>query len=1483
MTKMSVGVFAAAICAAVSVQAETWQVFSHDAKPTKDGAEQGDAEMAPAAQLAYAVANAAGGSDINLQKGLYDFSGMEPVGKSDTSYAYIYIPQGRRLHFYGEGEKHWSEKTREEETILSGGNTYPLVYGVNGSSRCSKFYGISFENSTNTYSDAGGAIAMTANECYADTPPSLVSNCVFRNCRSDRASGKGGGTSYISAFDCFYTNCTAAGKGGGAYGGDRLISGAALHSTNTFQNCTFIGCSGSTGGGLFCESGANCKSVSGCTFISCAATGSGNHGGGAYFGSYVEGLSDCVFENCTTKGGGGGLWLAGGTDYLRGCRFVGNTSSSASGGGGFRSEGSMPLELTNCAFTNNTSTSGYGGNASAKHFGAVTDCVFKGGRAAKGAGVNAGVTSAASRELANGDFVRCVFEDNKNNDRVNDGSHVNNALSLTDCQFTGWGDVWARTVDRCSFVKCEYYPNDGSYNDGLIRLTDGVTTPEDIGRVRNCLFARCLASVLIENESYYNAEIENCTFADNILTNAVHHDGYVLYAWRATPPGESGTHPATNLVSNCIFWNNLSYKYSNQTCERADPKLYRTTNVSVKGGGTGSANIVQNCIYGVKGDSENPQRATNFNQVDSPKFVKDNATLKANHPEYPDYMICRDSPAVDTGVELDWHETGKDLLGNDRVVGAAVDQGAYECNLTQVAYADGKEYDSLDEALEDVGATKRIGLYDDVRLDNWDQITPERYFVDTNGHTVTAPDGADVQVVNGTLSVGVSAIYEPAGAFNVMPGDLVGLTNALVNATKTDVIVLSPGTYDLSVLTEQRVPEDTAQSLVLGTAYSADGNGYSSLVWRNERQIKGACKVHWSEKTAAQETLIRNNGNMRIFYGYTGGGRASKFANLSFEGGDAQGLNGGAILFAGAEYGGYVTNCVFRNCKGNAGGATYDVTAYDCFYENNLSTKCGGAAFGCETKNGSNVKTNDFVDCIFVGNKTTGADGGGAIYCEKQNLIVGCAFTNNEATAGAGGAVRVAAVGASAVVSNCVFSGNSANAAEMTGGGASGCGDVYDSQFYDNSSYSSGGGVYNSSYSVYNCVFSNNVSKSWGGGWRGDGRCIGCTFIGNRQAARGGALYCNGPVAAITNCTFIGNNCEDATSKSGTTYGGAVYASNRLDMENCLFDGNEARLGAKGCVGTGGSVWCSTVGEIANCTFKNGMASRETGGLCINTLSGTIRDCTFDSNTNAPSGSYPGSHLRGAQSVVGCTFTGYGDVCAKSYDRCTFTECVFPYLNGNVSAFLTFRYEYGEGTVRNCLFASNSVNHIMASEGVVTRFENCTFSDNVIPHKGCLFWAFRYGGGSSDKSGIPSTNLIANCIFANGTKIDSNGAAQPGDISFYSTGTGVPSGSVLHSVSNSIYGVRGKDYNGDTYNPKIAVNFLGGKDPKFVRDDATLAGKYPNYMPKRNSAAHGLGVWDEWMAGAKDLAGADMPASGAVDAGCYQCTLRAPGMMLIFK
>ena len=136
----------------------------------------------------------------------------------------------------------------------------------------------------------------------------------------------------------------------------------------------------------------------------------------------------------------------------------------------------------------------------------------------------------------------------------------------------------------------------------------------------------------------------------------------------------------------------------------------------------------------------------------------------------------------------------------------------------------------------------------------------------------------------------------------------------------------------------------------------------------------------------------------------------------------------------------------------------------------------------------------------------------------------------------------------SPTVTNCAFSGNSAN---------------------------SGGGMYNynqSSPNVNNCTFSENSADLGGGIWNADSSMAtveGCTFSENLAERSGGGMFTGGK-PTIINCIFSGNS-------AGERGGGMYIACGTAMLTNCTFAGNLAQNGkALGCerevLGTGGNM-----------------------------------------------------------------------------------------------------------------------------------------------------------------------------------------------------------------------------------------------------------------------------------------------------------------------
>ncbi len=144
--------------------------------------------------------------------------------------------------------------------------------------------------------------------------------------------------------------------------------------------------------------------------------------------------------------------------------------------------------------------------------------------------------------------------------------------------------------------------------------------------------------------------------------------------------------------------------------------------------------------------------------------------------------------------------------------------------------------------------------------------------------------------------------------------------------------------------------------------------------------------------------------------------------------------------------------------------------------------------------------------------------------------------------------------GSGVIVSNCVFSGNTA----FDGGGACNA-NLYDCTLVNNRVYDLGGGVaaqFGTGYVARNCIISNNVSLTFGGGAVG-ASLYNCRVQNNLAMTGGGGLY----RSSGQNCLIAGNWAEE---------GGGVHSGN---IDDCTVVNNTASFRAGGC----------TVSNAVNC------------------------------------------------------------------------------------------------------------------------------------------------------------------------------------------------------------------------------------------------------------------------------------------------------------
>jgi hypothetical protein len=249
-------------------------------------------------------------------------------------------------------------------------------------------------------------------------------------------------------------------------------------------------------------------------------------------------------------------------------------------------------------------------------------------------------------------------------------------------------------------------------------------------------------------------------------------------------------------------------------------------------------------------------------------------------------------------------------------------------------------------------------------------------------------------------------------------------------------------------------------------------------------------------------------------------------------------------------------------------------------------------------------------NCVLSGNSAYNNSGGASL-----GTLINCTLVRNSALASGsyGGGVS------GGTLNNCTLSGNTA----QSGGGASG-GTLNTCTLTGNSARSSGGGAYYST--LNNCTLSGNFARASGGGSY-YGTLNTCTLTGNSATNSGGGAY----YSTLNNCTLSGNfarstgggayygmlnNCT-LTGNSATNPGGGTYYGT---LNHCTLSGNFTRL-------LGGGAYS---GRLTNCTLTGNSATNSGGGA----FNSTLYNCTLTGNSASSGGGASGGTLNN------CTVTG---------------------------------------------------------------------------------------------------------------------------------------------------------------------------------------------------------------------------------------------------
>jgi hypothetical protein len=337
---------------------------------------------------------------------------------------------------------------------------------------------------------------------------------------------------------------------------------------------------------------------------------------------------------------------------------------------------------------------------------------------------------------------------------------------------------------------------------------------------------------------------------------------------------------------------------------------------------------------------------------------------------------------------------------------------------------------------------------------------------------------------------------------------------------------------------------------------------------------------NYTDATVVLDGFIIIGGNAGVYPGDTAGaGMYNKSGNPTVKNciftNNRAGYGGGMCNDANSCP--MIINCIFIGNASDFGGGICNQgnscpLLYNCTFYQNSAYHSGG---GMYNEHSSPLLTN----CAFEQNLTPGA-GAGMCNVWSSPILTECAFVENNANlsiyqTGSGGGMSN--FGSKPTLNRCTFTRNSA----VRGGGITNDGDsnpvIINCDFEGNSSYYSGGGVYNSSgNNPFSPIF------------------IQCTFRGNRagkgnrtgKGGVGGGMF-NGYFSApqVNNCTFSENS-----AKQGGAMCNISFVTTALD--NCIFIGNSASADG------GGLYTCGGTTSLINCTFAGNLAANGNSIAC---------------------------------------------------------------------------------------------------------------------------------------------------------------------------------------------------------------------------------------------------------------------------------------------
>ncbi len=340
------------------------------------------------------------------------------------------------------------------------------------------------------------------------------------------------------------------------------------------------------------------------------------------------------------------------------------------------------------------------------------------------------------------------------------------------------------------------------------------------------------------------------------------------------------------------------------------------------------------------------------------------------------------------------------------------------------------------------------------------------------------------------------------------------------------------------------------------------------------------------------------------------------YANDAFPNNQGSGIHNfnGVSPFTGRPL---VRDCLFRDNWAANHGAFNDhggATLVGCEFRDNFAGNWGGGLYIHEGL--STVVT----DCLFIGNSTSGASGGGGgVVNEGQAVFTDCLFSNNHSDQN-GGAVYNHG-GAEPTFTSCTFLGNTTRNWGAAMYNIVAHPTIRQCRFQDNYANGTAGGTVGSGGAVYNEVTHSTLED--------------CEFVNNRAVRYAGAVTDTLGTSVFRRCRFEGNRADQKE-------GGAVdipYGSPTFIQ--CAFFGNSTAMGSGGAI----HAWSGTTPTFINCAFGENSSVQDGGAFQGTNTTATFLNCSFVGNHAANGGalqyfSAASPTVDGRLNLIHCTLTG---------------------------------------------------------------------------------------------------------------------------------------------------------------------------------------------------------------------------------------------------